>query len=147
MTSRLLIPLLLLLTGCERIPADQAGTLDRVTQERIFRVGLADGRSGQATEAALLLQRVADRTGASPEIERASLERLLSQLEKGRTDLVLAEVEKKSPWAKTVTLVKPPVARTGTEAELQLTAIARNGENRWIQLLHEEAKAVGKGAR
>ena len=75
---------------------------------------------------------------------KESLERLLTALEEGELDLVVGEVEHASPWSKRVTLVKPPLATTQVKPapELQMVAIARNGENGWIELLHHEAKAV-----
>ena len=136
--------------GCGDIPKDQARTLDRVRAEGRLKVGLAgaDGRPPTAPEQSLLT-RVASRTGARAEIEHGSLERLLTELEEGELDLVLGEVEKKSPWSKRVTLVKPALATTQAKPapELQLTAIARNGENGWIELLHHEARAVAGSGR
>lgn len=140
-----LVALCLALGACERIPADQAQTLDRVRAEGRLKVGLAGagGRSASVPEQRLLM-RLAGRTGARAEVEHGSLERLLTALEDGELDLVLGEMDKTSPWSKRVTLVAPALATTQAKPapELQLTAIARNGENGWIALLHDEAKAV-----
>ena len=131
------------LAGCEGIPKDQAGTLDRVRAERVVRVGLAAGPDGAPAQPGAFVDRLAARTGARPRTETGSLERLLTRLEESELDLVIGEVETKSPWSKQVTLIDPPLATTQAEPELQLAAIARNGENGWIALLHEEARRVG----
>lgn len=136
--KRTFIAAALLFAGCDSIPSDPDGTLDRVREERLFRVGLIASHSPPPGAAADLLQRLTRATGAKASLERGPAEALLTRLEEGELDLVLGEFAEKSPWAAQVTLSEP-IAATGP---VVLAAAARNGENAWIALIHREARAV-----
>ncbi|MGA9583273.1 MAG: hypothetical protein WBR13_15035 [Allosphingosinicella sp.] len=145
MKSALLLAAALLVGGCDSIPADPDGTLDRVREERRFRVGLiASSAAPLAPDRARdLLARLSRATGASPQLEEGPAEPLLTKLEEGELDLVVGEFAKKSPWAAQVALTDP-IASNGPYI---LAAAAKHGENAWIALVHREARAVASGAR
>jgi ABC-type amino acid transport substrate-binding protein len=140
MKSALLLAAILLIGGCDAIPADPDGTLDRIRAERRFKVGviasaaapLAPGRARD------LLGRLARATGARPALEPGAAEPLLTRLEEGDLDLVLGEFAEKSPWAAQVTLTDP-IAVNGA---IMLAAASRNGENAWIAVVDREARAA-----
>ena len=140
MKPAILLAAALFIGGCDAIPADPDGTLDRVRSERQFRVGLiaSHGRPFAPDRAQDLLKRLSRATGARAAVERGAAESLLTKLEEGRLDLVLGEFAEKSPWAAQVTLTEP-IGASGTTV---LAAAARNGENAWIALVHREARAA-----
>jgi hypothetical protein len=132
-----------LLAGCDSIPADLDGTLDRVRAERRFRVGLIASPAPLAPDRArALLARLSSATGARAAVEAGAAESLLHRLEEGELDLVLGEFAEPSPWEHQVT-ISEPVAERGA---IVLAAAARNGENAWISLLFREAKAAAAAA-
>lgn len=141
-------PLLLaaiLLAGCDAIPADPHGTLERVRGERRFRVGMiASGPAGLAPERSrALLNRLSQATGALPSVEHGAAETMLTRLEEGGLDLVVGEFAEQSPWAAQVALTEP----IASEGNTILAAAARNGENAWISLVHREARAAASVGR
>jgi hypothetical protein len=133
----------LALAGCDRLPRDPDGTLDRVRAQRNFRVGLiATGGTAGVTEAEpLFLARVAEAAGATPIVKEGASEPLLLELEEGKLDLVIGLLSPESPWAGRVTILRP-LDEFVAPQHLLLTAAARKGENRWIMLLEREARAV-----
>lgn len=135
---RTLLLVALLLAGCDAIPSDPDGTLERVRGERRFRVGLIASPVPPHDRAAELLRRLSRATGAKAAVERGPAEALLTRLEEGSLDLVLGEFAEKSPWAAQVTLTEP----IGPKGRTILAAAARNGENAWIALVHREARAA-----
>ncbi len=144
MKPALLLAAVLLFGGCDSIPADPDGTLDRVRAERRLRVGIiASSAAPLAPDRARdLLARLSRATGARPELEQGPAEPLLTRLEEGGLDLVVGEFARKSPWAAQVTLTDPIAANGPTI----LAAAARHGENAWIALVHREARAAASGA-
>ena len=142
--SRFLLAFVLALAaGCDRIPMDPEDTLERVRSSRQFRVGLVAG-SDRSTAGAHL-GRIAAATGASPVVETGSTEALLVRLEKGTFDLVIGEFDYSSPWSHRVTFVPTLAKPAGSEESIVTGVAARNGENGWIRLVHEQA--TGAGAR
>jgi hypothetical protein len=137
----------LMVAACDRLPMDPDGTLDRIRSERHFRVGLiADGDEAVAPQRQrLFLARVARSARAAPLFKTGASEPLLIDLEEGKLDLVIGPLSPESPWISRVALL-PPVGETVSPQRLDLTPIARNGENRWIMLLEAEARAVGDGS-
>ena len=91
------------------------------------------------------LGRIAAATGASPVVETGSTEALLLRLEKGTLDLVIGEFDFSSPWSHRVTFVPTLAKPAGSEESIVTGVAARNGENGWIRLVHEQA--TGAGAR
>lgn len=143
MTRALAIVAVVLLAGCDSIPADPDGTLERVRQEHRYRVGLIASHLPPPGAAADLLDRLSRSTGASPSVERGPAEALLTRLEEGELDLVLGDFAQESPWAAKVTLSEPIAAGGPTI----FAAAARNGENAWIALVHRQVRASASGAR
>jgi ABC-type amino acid transport substrate-binding protein len=138
-----LLATVLLAVGCDAIPSDPDGTLDRVRGERLFRVGLIASHAPPPDRAADLLRRLSRATGAKAAVERGPAESLWTRLEEGSLDLVLGEFAEKSPWAAKVTLSEP----IGPGGPIILAAAARNGENAWIALVHREARAAASAGR
>ena len=134
----------LLIGGCGAIPQDPEGTLDRIKAERTFQVGMITSHGAPAgfDRQRLLLRRVARATGASPTLEQGAAEPLLMRLEEGQLDLVLGEVAPASPWGKRVTILPPLAEQVTRDGHVHVVAIARNGENAWISLLHREVRQV-----
>jgi hypothetical protein len=143
MTWRLALCAALALAGCNSLPKDPDGTLDRVKAQRSFRVGLiatGDVQIGTARRDAFLA-RIARATGATPSVKEGASEPLLLELQDGQLDLVVGIVSPDSPWVGRVAQLKP-IGETLAPQHLLLTPMARNGENRWIMLLEREASAV-----
>jgi len=133
----------LALAGCDSLPKDPDGTLDRVRAQHSFRVGLiatGDVQIGAERRDAFL-GRVARATGAAPTVKEGATEPLLLELQDGQLDLVVGIISPDSPWLGRVTLLRP-IGETIAPQHLLLTPMARNGENRWIMLLEREARAV-----
>jgi hypothetical protein len=136
----------LALGGCDSLPRDAEGTLERVQAARQFRVGLiADGGDGRAQAAArAFVARVSQATRARPQLRTGASEPLLLDLENGRLDLVVGVLAGQSPWTTKVAILQP-LAEVRAPERLLVTPIARNGENRWIMLLEREAEALAPG--
>lgn len=139
----LLLPLLAG-AGCDAVPRDVGGTLDAVRQQRVLRVGVIAG-SEQAPGFSLAeryLQSIASATGASIHPTAGSMEVLLAQVEQGSLDLAIGEVAHDSPWLDDVAVIEPIAERNVGDRRLGLSAIARNGENRWVMLLEQHARDI-----
>jgi hypothetical protein len=146
MNGRLVLYAALALAGCDSLPKDPDGTLDRVKAERSFRVGLiatGDVQIGAERRDAFL-RRVAAATGATPSVKEGATEPLLLELQDGRLDLVVGIISPDSPWVSRVAQLKP-IGETLAPQHLLMTPMARNGENRWIMMLEREASAVAAG--
>lgn len=137
--KRLLVTLCLALVGCDRLPRDPEGTLDRITATHRMVIGLA-GPNDPA--AARLVAALARETGATPVLRGGSLEPLIVELDAGRIDVIVAEVTKGTPW-KMLVAPGPPLATRGSGKErLELRALIKNGENRWIMLVERASRDV-----
>ncbi|HYJ31465.1 MAG TPA: hypothetical protein VEW25_14130 [Allosphingosinicella sp.] len=133
----------LLATACSELPKDPGGTLERVTREQRFRVGIVSSPAAADGRLHALLARVAVATGARPSIEQDAAERLLIRLGEGELDLVLGEFQRKGPWSMHVHML-PALARNSVAGrETLIAAAAPPGENGWIMLLDREARALG----
>jgi hypothetical protein len=134
----------LAVASCGDIPRDQQGTLKRIREEGVMRVGLVTGSESavEAPRLRTLVQRSAAAAGGRPLVLEDAAEPLLLRLEEGDLDLVVGAFDRSTPWSRRVHLL-PPIAReTRGKAEVETTAAARNGENGWIMLLEREAKAL-----
>jgi len=132
----------LVLASCGQVPRDTEGSLERIRQNSRFRVGLISGSIDGERRGQLLLDHVARTSGARPVAESGAAEPLLQKLEEGRLDLVVGSMAEKSPWRTKVHFL-PPLSRNDN-AKPSIMAMARNGENAWIALLHREAERVGR---
>ncbi len=142
---RWMLPLMLATgcTACGAIPADVGGSVERIERDRRFRVGLIEPQSDPANTRRYLAD-VARSVGAAPRIETGATEPLLLRLEQGELDLVIGEFDRKTPWSKRVFALPPLASRRIGASDVDLTPVARNGENRWIALLDAQAKANGQ---
>jgi len=135
----------LLIGACSDLPKDPDGTLERVTRERRFRVGLiAAGEGGAVHERQrAMLARAAAATGARPVVETDAAEPLMVRLGEAEIDLVLGEFQVQGPWSTHVHMLPSFASRQVAGQELLAAAAAPAGENRWIMLLDREARALG----
>jgi hypothetical protein len=144
MNRRVLILAVLAVGACGDFPRDQQGTLKRIREEGVVRVGLVTGSdsAAEATRLRSLVERSAAAAGGRPLVLEDAAEPLLLRLEEGDLDLVVGAFDRSTPWSRRVHLL-PPLAREARgKAEVETTAAARNGENGWIMLLEREAKAL-----
>lgn len=129
------------LGACSQIPRDQDRSLERVRQEDRFSVGVISGSSDGERRGLVLVDHVARATGARPVIQHGSAEPLLEDLEQGRLDLVVGSMSQKSPWRARVHFLLE-LSHRSTDRPAAV-AMARNGENAWIAILHREAEKIG----
>ncbi|PNU05963.1 hypothetical protein [Novosphingobium guangzhouense] len=135
----------LLLSACEGLPRDPAGTLARVEKNHIFTVGLVAG-AYESPAARRLLAEIAKRTRARPQVIHGPQEVLLEHLSQGRADLVIGSFSEASPW-ETEMAFGPALASQGAgKHAIELKAAMRNGENRWIMLVERASRAVSREA-
>ncbi|HEX8585375.1 MAG TPA: hypothetical protein VF680_13330 [Allosphingosinicella sp.] len=78
---------------------------------------------------------------------RGDAEPMLDQLEQGELDLVIGRFEKKSPWAKLVTIGPPLRREMQGKTEFRLAPVLRNGENAWIALVEREVRDAAPEAQ
>ncbi|ONF97727.1 hypothetical protein [Sphingomonas jeddahensis] len=138
------LSLLLSLAGCDALPRDPGGTLDRVRQSHTIRVGLADDAMPQQARA--LLAALAQQEGARIELRRGSLEPLIVDLDADRLDLVIAEVAKRTPWKKLVAPGPTLLVHGEGSERTEWRALMKNGENRWIMQVEQTSRAVAPEA-
>ncbi|HTV00619.1 MAG TPA: hypothetical protein VMF13_08790 [Luteitalea sp.] len=136
-------------SACAAVPRDPDGTLERVREARTFSVGViapgphaTDRRHHEA-----FLDGVSRRTNASPAVTVGAAERLLSELEAGRLDLVIGELAERSPWREHVTMLPPLRAAAHGEAATVLAVAGRHGENAWLAVLFDEVTRINGAAR
>jgi hypothetical protein len=134
------IILLISLASCGPYPRDIEGTYDRVSSSHVIRVGMIAG--SDMRPAASFLGNLARTTGAQVRSVHGSAEPLIAALDDDQLDLVIGEVATDSPWIKDVAVIEPLRTRRVGKSKIGLSAIARNGENRWIMLLERQARAV-----
>lgn len=141
MKSGFLAFLILGLAACSEIPKDSEGSLEQIRDAGRFRVGLIAGSEDGEGRGRRLIEAVAAEVGATPQLSAGAAEHLLTQLEDGELDLVVGTMARKSPWALKVHATKP-LSPAAEEAPTSLVALARNGENGWISLLHRQVEQV-----
>jgi DNA-binding transcriptional LysR family regulator len=129
------------LAACSDIPKDTEGSLQQIRASKSFRVGLIAGSGDEEGRGRRLIQAVAAEAGAAPELSSGAAEHLLTQLEEGKLDLVVGTMAKKSPWATKVHASKP-LSPAAEKEPVSLVALARNGENAWISLLHRQVEQI-----
>jgi hypothetical protein len=121
----------LMLAGCD-LPRDPESTEDLIRSRQAIRLGWVSGaRSDPAAQATI--GKLSRKLGARVERREGESEALLSELEKGRLDLVYGHFAESSPWSRLVHLgaaegaaAKPPKDRHAPRFAM------RNGENGWI---------------
>lgn len=138
---------LLLLSACDFLPRDPAGTSTRIEHSRTFTVALADPAVRSAPQVGRLVAEIERRTHAQAQWRGGSGEPLFQQLDEGRLDLVIGRFTADSPWATHVAFA-PALSTNGSEdAPIELKAAMRNGENRWIMTVERASRAISQEAR
>jgi DNA-binding transcriptional LysR family regulator len=133
----------MLLSACEVIPADIEDTRERVRETQVYRVGVIAGPvNAQRLEP--FLAAVSQAADARPVLEQGATEPLLKKLERGALDIVVGPMAADSGWATHVHFMPLQAGTPAPPDRLQYLAMARNGENEWIALVHSQASAVAK---
>ena len=140
------IALLVAATGCSDYPRDIDGTLDRIRETGVLRVGAAALPPEDQALARAYLARLERATGARARVVSATPEYQIALLEDGRLDLVLGEFADDTPWLAEVAVVEPLSERVVGKRVVGLAPVAANGENRWIMLLEREVREMRGGA-
>ncbi|MEO6389126.1 MAG: hypothetical protein ABIT16_11655 [Croceibacterium sp.] len=135
------------MASCSTYPRDIDGTLDRIEQSHVVRVGLAELRPGQQAKAQQFIARIEHVTGARATIDMAPAEAQLARLEEGGLDLVIGEFADDTPWIETVAVLEPLDHRAVGHHQFGLAPAAANGENCWIGLLEHEIRSATASPR
>lgn len=143
--SALGLTLIILAGGCKQFPRDPEGTLKRVEDTDMVRVGLVASHKARPMAERQFIDEVAKAAGARAAIEVGPAEAVLDRLEEGQLDLVVGEFHPTSPWSARVTFI-PDLTKLEDRKRTITAAAARNGENGWITLLHRHARLL-KGRR
>lgn len=126
------------------LPRDPAGTTDRVSRDRSFKVGFADPDAVSDPRTKALIQNLEARTDATATIVDSTGEALLKHLADGNVDLAIGRFRSDSPWQTDVAF-GPALTTHGRSADaLELKAAMRNGENRWIMTVERASRAVAE---
>ena len=136
--------LALALAGCSALPRDTAGTTERVRTRHVIRVGYTH-LVGYSPRASAFLAELEARSHARAVTREGEQEQLLTELENGVLDLVVAPFDPHTPWADRVALAPPLVDRAGEDGairRLPIRAAGRNGEHRWMMLVEESSRAA-----
>lgn len=144
---QLLFPILIaLLAGCDNLPRDPEGSLQRIRQERHFTIGFS-GASPEEPMTRRLLAQVERQAGARAVVRQGEGEALLHALSEGQIDLVIGRFTKDSPWQTDIAFA-PPLARTTVGGEeIDYKAAVRDGENRWLMLVERASRAASQENR
>jgi hypothetical protein len=130
-----------LLPACGAVPADIENTSERVRETQVYRVGVVAGPVNTQRQEHFLAV-VSKAAAARPTLEHGAAEPLLKKLERGALDIVIGPMDAKSGWARQVHFMPLQAGKPAPPDRLQYVAMARNGENEWIALLHRQASAV-----
>lgn len=88
---------LFLLCGCDALPRDPAGTLNRIEQRGTFTVAALEASARSAPQAGNLISEIEKRTHARAQWRSGSGESVLQQLEEGKLDVVVGHFKADSP--------------------------------------------------
>jgi polar amino acid transport system substrate-binding protein len=114
------LPLLLMLAACG-VPRDPEGTLERVRQAGVIRVGVTDGlREVERT----IIEKVAREQRARVEWNDGNLEDHYEALEKYELDLVAGGISRHTPWSKKLGATRP--------YDKEHVLAVPPGENAWL---------------
>jgi len=136
-------------TGCASIPADTAGTLDRVRDGEL-RVGIThnppwtDTSGAPAGTEVQLVERMASDLGAEIAWTQASEAVLAEALHRGELDLAIGGFTDDAPWTDRAAVTEPYAeAEDDTGRTRKHVMLARPGENRLLVALEEFLRAEG----
>ena len=137
------------LSGCARIPADTAGTLDRVRDGEL-RVGIThnppwtDTSGSPAGNEVELVERWASDLGAEISWTQASESVLAEALHRGELDLAIGGFTDDTPWTDRAAMTEPYTeAPDDTGRTRKHVILARPGENRLLVTLEEFLRDEG----
>lgn len=133
-----------LASGCGQLPSDPEGTLERVREGHVVRIGLVASKERSLQERQFVAE-LASTLDARVSLETGAADEVLGRLEEGKLDLVLGEFHRSSPWDSRVTFLPALKKSGGDKTRTVLAAAARNGENGWIALLHHHASLLEQG--
>ena len=136
-----------LLVGCGSYPRDVDGTLEDIENSGDLHIGFAAIHHGDESEARDLVARLERATGARAKIDRGSTELQLARLQQGAVDLVIGDIDPKSPWMTEVTIVDPVTPRWAGDRVLGLSPVVANGENRWVGVVEGVVRDMQKASR
>ncbi len=132
----------LALAACDALPRDPEGTSLRVCNQGYFLVGTTEPSARTASETGRLLKEIERRTGARPQWVGDTGEALLKRLNAGSLDLAVGRFAETSPWLTDVAF-GPPLSASGKKDDrIELKAVMRNGENRWIMTVERASRAI-----
>ncbi len=141
---KLLLAGFALISACDALPRDPAGTTDRIVSKQSIKVGFADRDAASDTRTSSLIRKLEATTHAKAVIVDGSGETQIKQLENGDLDLVIGSFTADSPW-KTKIAFAPALRTSGKSSDaLELKAAIRNGENRWIMTVEVASRAVAE---
>lgn len=146
----LMVALLLSLAGCSTMPRDPGGTLERVRETSVLRVGASpsgdlvrpDGDAVGGSEARLVTG-YATSLGARVRWRVGGEEELVAAMERGEIDVIVGGLSAASPWVDTVSLTRPYAVSTDHGRQVEHVMAVPMGENALLvsleRYLDEEA--------
>lgn len=144
---KMIIAMPLLLCACADYPRDLEGTSEAIHARKTVRVGIVAGPIADAARRQAFIEKLTRITGARPLYVTGTAEPLLLDLDSGKLDLVIGEFAKKTPWIDEVAIIEPIARRMAGKDEIDLVAIARNGENRWVMTLEKAVRDLSEADR
>jgi len=136
-----------LLSACDALPRDPAGTSRLIGERHAFSVALVDPSLRTAPQVVRLVKELEKRTQAHARWQAGTGEALLQRLDDGTLDLAIGHFRADSPWATQVAFA-PALSISGrADAPMELKAAMRNGENRWIMTVERASRATSATAR
>lgn len=134
--------ILAMLGACGSIPRDPQGTIDRVRETGVLRVGASpsqnrvevDGDRVSGTEADLVMG-FAQSLGAQVRWQIGGEEELVEAMEEGELDVLAGGLTAKSPWADKVGLTRPYEQNTERGKKVEHVLAVPLGENAMLVAL------------
>lgn len=145
--KQLVVMCLLVVAGCDSLPQDPGKSSKRIEATGRFSVGLVDPDLRRDPHLVALVRRLERMSGARAEWRAGSGETLLSEVKRGDVDLAVGRFSEASPWTKELAMGPPLVSSGPPDEPLELKAVMRNGENRWIMTVERASRAVAGEVR
>lgn len=135
--------------GCSTIPRDPGGTLERVRDSGVLRVGaspsegrvIIDGHRVSGPEAELV-SGFARSLGASVRWRPGGEGELVAAMERGELDVLVGGLSATSPWVGTVSLTRPYAESSDHGQLLQHVMAVPLGENATLVALEDYLSRV-----
>lgn len=142
---------LLLLSGCDAVPRDSHGALDRIQRERVVRVGVVDNppwtrADGGGLEPALVTAWAAQ-LGAMPRFTAGDLDDQVKALHRREIDVLVAGLDAKTPYGKELGVSQAYLEVRGRDGKPEKHVMAATpGESRLLFSLDRFLKAQDEAA-